>query len=73
VAFYFLKCRAPQHHSLVQQDIITYLRGLPDYHAGTVVDEEPPAYRGSWVYLYPGAEPAEMRCQPRQKPQLMPP
>jgi hypothetical protein len=45
-----------QYHTLIQQHIVADLRGLPDYHAHSMVDKKPPADGGSGVNLDPGPE-----------------
>ena len=43
---------AAQGDSLVNRTVIPHHRGLPDDHAGSMVNEDPMAQLGAGVYLY---------------------
>jgi hypothetical protein len=49
MSFLFLQHSAAQHHALVHQDIVAYLRSLADNNTGAVVNEETPAYDSAGV------------------------
>lgn len=61
VAFGFGQRCAPEHHALIHQDVVTYLRSLTDDYAHAVVDEHAAAKLGPWMNFYAGDKAVEVR------------
>ena len=45
-----------ERHLVVKHHVVTDFRGLPDDHAGPVIDEESSTDRRPWVDLYPAGK-----------------
>jgi len=63
-----LRAGTAERDTLVDRDVGAYLRGLPDHHAGGVVDEQAGAEPGRGVDLDTGQYPGQFRGQPREQP-----